>query len=345
MHEALRECFDERDVVSEMFDSGFVARRRGPQWSRGTFGSDRRHMVRRMEEIVCDSDSDEQPFGCPVRLTSGRRRRRVAIEELSVPTAGRKARGRNAGRGCQSESCAPVSDESPSETGRSDLWEFEPSDLVTPVSVDAARWSNLHLREPERMRPFQVQTASKMEGRRARSCEPVRVGHYEYPEPLREVSLDPGFNCNVTVRIGGVRFRCCIDTGGARSIVRKEFVQQLLKSDKTREMVGNRAATKEKIVCSGICKGMRSLAIEAVCDIDLVLESVAEDGITPNADVALKVCFAELSEAADALLIGYPEISAWDTHFWQDSDGNDWVEFRKLGVTLLAEKNVAGQMM
>jgi len=302
-----------------------------------------------MDRALTESERQDRPFGSPVQSRSGSRRKRVVIEELTVPDEKRRARGRSAGRGCQSDSSAPVSDGNSAEPAtavrRADLWEFEPNDLVTPMSADAAKWNDLHLREPERMRPFQMQSAAVIEGRRARSCEPTRVGHYEYPEPLREVSLDAGYNCNVTVKVGGICFRVCIDTGGARSIIRKEFVQQLLRSEKTREWVGERCATTEKIICSGICKGMRSLAIEAVCDLTVLFQSISEDGITQDADVAVKVNFAELSEAADAMLIGYPELSAWDSHFWRDSDGNDWVEFRKLGVTLLAEKSVANQML
>ena len=45
----------------------------------------------------------------------------------------------------------------------------------------------------------------------------------------------------------------------------------------------------------------------------------------------------ELPGAADYLLMGFPDIVKFDTRFYEDADGNVYVEMQKLGVTLLAE--------
>ena len=45
----------------------------------------------------------------------------------------------------------------------------------------------------------------------------------------------------------------------------------------------------------------------------------------------------ELGGAADALLMGFPEIAKFGCRFYDDEDGNLWVDFTRLGVVLLAE--------
>jgi len=76
--------------------------------------------------------------------------------------------------------------------------------------------------------------------RRAKS-EPVRAGHYEYPEPMPVVAMGRGWNCVVPVHIGGVRFRVTCDTGAARNLARVNFVDQLRKITRTKSFVGVRA--------------------------------------------------------------------------------------------------------
>ena len=47
----------------------------------------------------------------------------------------------------------------------------------------------------------------------------------------------------------------------------------------------------------------------------------------------------ELEDAADCLLIGYPElIREFKPAFDEDSDGYPWVEFRKAGIMLVGER-------
>ena len=48
----------------------------------------------------------------------------------------------------------------------------------------------------------------------------------------------------------------------------------------------------------------------------------------------LDVQFAELEGAADALLIGFPDLVKWDTRFYEDADHHRWVEFKRYGFTV-----------
>jgi len=47
--------------------------------------------------------------------------------------------------------------------------------------------------------------------------------------------------------------------------------------------------------------------------------------------------FSELPEGSDALLLGYPLLAEWGYHTYKDDDDVLWVEFKSLGVTLVAE--------
>ena len=66
-------------------------------------------------------------------------------------------------------------------------------------------------------------------------------------------------------------------------------------------------------------------------------ESVADGrGLPPSSTV--EIPFAELDNASDCLLIGFPTLTDWGLRLDKDADGNVWLEFVTLGVTLLAER-------
>ena len=120
-------------------------------------------------------------------------------------------------------------------------------------------------------------------------------------------------------------------------MVRAELVKQLQRSEKTREGVVERFSVENPITCTGVCKGMVSQEINRVAQIKGWLDPVTEDGSRPPAPMALTLDFAELSGAADALLMGFPDIVKYDVRVYDDSDGNVWVVFGRLGLTMLAE--------
>ena len=66
-------------------------------------------------------------------------------------------------------------------------------------------------------------------------------------------------------------------------------------------------------------------------------ETLDPDGRSVQEAPLIPILFAELENAADALLIGFPEIVAWGCRFYDDADGNVWVDFTRLGFTALAE--------
>ena len=49
-----------------------------------------------------------------------------------------------------------------------------------------------------------------------------------------------------------------------------------------------------------------------------------------------------LDDAADAMLVGFPTMLEWGVAFEQDADGHIWVELRRFGLTLLAERPPQG---
>ena len=134
----------------------------------------------------------------------------------------------------------------------------------------------------------------------------------------------------------------CVDSGGARSMVQTEFGQQLQKSDKTRSGIIERFEVEDPISCTGVCKGMVSQDITKVSVVSLWLDPVSEDGGQAPEPASFDVQFAELPGAADALLLGFPDMLRWDVVPWRDDDGNMWVRFGKLDVSVLAERQDGG---
>ena len=178
--------------------------------------------------------------------------------------------------------------------------------------------------------------------------EPVRIDTDYWPEPLPVRDLGRGFHCVVRVQIGGKQFRCTLDIGAARSLVRKSFADQLRQNRSTRPGLVGRYRGKEAIMCEGVVKGMTTTPISVMSVFRLGLRAAdpggpMSTGAPQRRDVVhAEVAFGELEDAADAILIGFPELLKWEPAFCSDAEGNVWVELRALGVTLLAEGSRAG---
>jgi len=166
---------------------------------------------------------------------------------------------------------------------------------------------------------------------------PMNVGTYTYEEPLREKALVPGFNCIVAVLIGTVVFRCCIDTGSARSLARTAFLEQLMKSQKTKGCVKDRYRIAGYLACSGVCDDMRSPQVTKQSVLQVKFQPIDPQGHAPPRAPSLDVEVIELDNAADVLLIGFPDIVRWGIRFFKDADDNIWVDFTNLGFMTLAE--------
>ena len=171
------------------------------------------------------------------------------------------------------------------------------------------------------------------------------VGHYEYAEPMKEVKYDVGFNCVIPVRLGKTQFRMCIDTGGGRSMIRKEFCDKVRKHSSTCGSILQRNRIVDDVRCTGVCSGMSSAQLEHSALIQLTLDPVREDGGKPLDPVDLQLEMGELPGASDALLMGFPDIVRHQIKFYDDADGNIWVEWGLLGITVLAERPDRGSGM
>jgi hypothetical protein len=162
-------------------------------------------------------------------------------------------------------------------------------------------------------------------------------GVYQYEEPLKEIKYDIGFNCIIPVSVKEKRFRMCIDTGAGRSMIQKEFREKLSKNAQTKKGVIERRKIRGDVHCTGICAGMSSTKMEHEAVLELTLDPVSEDGSKPPPRTGLVLEMGELVGASDHLLMGFPDIVRLDVRFFDDPDGNVWVTFNSLGVTVLAE--------
>ncbi len=54
--------------------------------------------------------------------------------------------------------------------------------------------------------------------------------------------------------------------------------------------------------------------------------------------MTVDVTFGELDGITEMMILGPPTLARWGMNLDSDADGNVWVEFRKLGINLLAER-------
>ena len=191
------------------------------------------------------------------------------------------------------------------------------------------------------MRPHRCEVLGRKADVRSKSVPKMvksSVGKYEFAEPMKEVKYDVGFNCVIPVRIGNSVFRMCVDTGGGRSMIRKEFSDKLQKNSHTCKQVLQRNRIIDEVRCTGVCDGMSSATLDFTALVQLTLDPVREDGGKPPPPVDFQLEMGELPNASDSLLMGFPDIVRHQIKFYDDADGNIWVDWGVLGVTVLAER-------
>ena len=120
-------------------------------------------------------------------------------------------------------------------------------------------------------------------------------------------------------------------------MIRAGLVPKLQKKDLTLPQIVSREKFIEEVTCSGICDGMSSSKVAHATKINLTFRGIDPEGGKPPPPVDHIIQFGELPNAADALLMGFPDICRLGVTFYQYSDDNVWVDFGALGVTLLAE--------
>ncbi len=107
-------------------------------------------------------------------------------------------------------------------------------------------------------------------------------------------------------RIGQMRFRVTLDIGGARSLMRKSFADQLQRNKKTREAVVERYRGEQSVQCEDVVSGMMTAPVEVTTTFKVGFEKGPVRSATVSAEVVCLVPFAELEGASDPILIGLP---------------------------------------
>ena len=111
---------------------------------------------------------------------------------------------------------------------------------------------------------------------------------------------------------------------------------------KTRGAVLEQTRGDQAISCVGILNTMVTESMDLMTILSCRFKDLPPDSRTPSPGAEAQIPFVEMEGAADCLLVGFPTICQWDPSFHQDSDGNIWLELKKLNVTLLCEKPVEG---
>ena len=98
-------------------------------------------------------------------------------------------------------------------------------------------------------------------------------------EPLPQVEdKGLGVNCVVPVRVGPMVFKLTVDTGAARSIIRKSVAESLMKAKTTKEYVGPLGRLPYAVVFQGLTAAMESEP--ASTQVPVLLGLTAMDGET-----------------------------------------------------------------
>ena len=91
----------------------------------------------------------------------------------------------------------------------------------------------------------------------------------------------------------------------------------------------------ETVSFVGVVDGMRTSEVTHSTQITTDFVDLETNRKAPH-----ELCFAELAEASDALLIGFPSLCLLGFSTDMDDDGNIWITLSKLGITTLAETPV-----
>ena len=79
-------------------------------------------------------------------------------------------------------------------------------------------------------------------------------------------------------------------------------------------------------------------AMQMITKVKLCFKDAEANVRTGASVVETPVSFGELAGISENMIIGFPTLAQWGFTLDSDADGNVWVEFRKLGVTMLAER-------
>ena len=144
--------------------------------------------------------------------------------------------------------------------------------------------------------------------------DPATVDFADAHATMGEITLDPGQNLVLEVRIGDVFYYMTYDTGAARSVARASTVQALRDSGYSRDACLERYSAANPKRCSGAAEGGATLTVATVQLLTMRLsgfkteafldtEGIAHYRVLPQpAEATLcNVPFGEISNLADGL--------------------------------------------
>jgi len=149
-----------------------------------------------------------------------------------------------------------------------------------------------------------------------------------------------GWNAIVVVSVGAKKFRCVIDTGAARSLIRTSFAIDLAKDPSCSEYVRGFFRGDRMIRIEGVHKDQAvsdSSLVNVVCSVVLQFLTGGPTG-TRKTGPPIEVEFGCLGSCADAMIIGMPELARWGLKVENDRQDQCYVEILKYGVRASVEK-------
>ena len=150
--------------------------------------------------------------------------------------------------------------------------------------------------------------------------------------------MPKGFNLQVVATLGKMAFRLILDTGACRNVVSAKFAQKVRHNPSTKNAFVSRESVTNPIICEGIVEGSETSELAMVSTLTLGFRD-AEAGVRTGAATGeFPVAFGELEGITENMIVGLPTLAQWGMALDSDADGNVWVELRKLGITLLAER-------
>ena len=160
--------------------------------------------------------------------------------------------------------------------------------------------------------------------------------------------------CNVAVEVGAKTFRCLMDTGAGRSLIRTDFANMLLKSMETKDSCLPPTPLGRPLNCEGAEKGRVIGRIDTYIVVRITFQEPEEaeepeaSGSGGNAafrDLRSKrwgrgkhsvdIKFYMMDNLSDPMILGYPELSTLGCYAEPpDMNGRRWIQLTQAGPGL-----------
>jgi hypothetical protein len=154
------------------------------------------------------------------------------------------------------------------------------------------------------------------------------------------MKMGRGWNAVVVVGIGSKKFRCIIDTGAARNLIRTSFAIDLALDPLCQKCAHGFFQGDRMIWIEGVHKeqtGGDATLVNVVCPVTLQFLTGGADGAKKTGP-PIKVEFGCLASCADAMIIGMPTLSEWGMKVESDDQSHCYIEILKYGVRASVER-------